>query len=394
MDWIDTQILRLKNTIKRQSLRKTLSIYIFIAIITVLILYILTVVFCKGWVNLVYTKYSIDTHGYIPIEVLVELEFIDKVILYGANTIKLYSILIYSIVAIIITSNMFYKNTIRIPIEILKEEAKHISRNDLSFCCICNSGNELGEICEAFDNMRIQLIKSNENIWSLMEGQRQLNSMFAHDIRTPLTVMQGYTDLLINYYPEGKITEEKLLGTLSLIKVQLNRLKDFSEKMKDIQDINSIRINQNSTDLSLLKKKIIDIVSGINVESKFQISIIDHLQDHKGYIDESIVLQVVDNLLSNATSFAKSSIDIILQLEDNFLYVYVRDDGIGFSKKELYSALNPYYSSRSGIDGHFGLGLNICKVLCEKHGGKLTLNNSTRGGAIICASFFTVVDKK
>ena len=40
------------------------------------------------------------------------------------------------------------------------------------------------------------------------------------------------------------------------------------------------------------------------------------------------------------------------------------------------------------------LGLSICKILCEKHGGKLTLNNSTKGGAITSASFFAIVDKK
>lgn len=394
MDWIDAQLLKMKDKLMKQSLRKTLSIYIIIATVSVIFMYVITVVFCKGWMNLVYTKYSIDTHSYIPIQVLVKLELIDKVILYGAYYVKTYSILIYSIVAIPIISNVFYKNTLRIPIEILKEEASHISRNDLSFCCIYNSGNELGEICKLFDDMRIQLIKSNENIWSLMEGQRQLNSTFAHDIRTPLTVMQGYTDLLFKYYPQGLISEEKLLDTLSLMQSQLSRLKEFSEKMKDIQDINSIKINQSITDFNLLKKRITDIANGINVESKFQINITDNLKDHRGYVDENIILQVIDNLLSNAISFARSNIDILLQIEDDFLYIYIRDDGDGFSKKELYFAQNPYYSNRIGIDGHYGLGLSICKILCEKHGGKLTLNNSTKGGAIICASFFSVVDKK
>lgn len=394
MDWIDKQLLKLKDKIKAQSLRKTMSLYIFIAIIAVIIFYILTMAFCKSWKGLVYTKYSIDINSYMPIEALVKLEPIDKVILYGARIIRVYSIVIYSIIAIIITSNLFYKNKIKAPIEILKEEAKYISRNDLSFSCIYNSGDELGEICDAFDSMRLQLIKNNENIWSLMEGQRQLNSAFAHDIRTPLTVMQGYTDLLVKYYPQGKITEEKLLQTLNLMQSQLTRLKQFSQKMKDIQDIDDIKIRQKLYDFKLLEKKIQEIINGINIKSNIQINIFNNLEESKGYLDESVVLQVIDNLLSNAISFAESNIDIILEWEDDFLYIYVRDDGRGFFKKELYYALKPYYSSRKGMDGHFGLGLSICKVLCEKHGGKLTLNNSTKGGAIICASFFAIVDKE
>ena len=394
MDWIDDKILKLKEKIKEQSLKRTLSIYIFIAIIIVIILYIITLFFCRGWKNLVYTKYYIDIKSYMPFELMAELEPIDKVILYGADIIEKYSIIIYSMIAIVLTSNMFYKNNIKAPIEILKEEAKHISRNDLSFSCVYNSGNELGEICESFNKMRIQLIKNNENMWSLMEWQRQLNLAFSHDLRTPLTVMQGYTDFLLKYYPQGKITDEKLLDTLILMQSQLSRLKDFSEKMKNIQDINSIEIKQKLTNFNMLKKKIIDIANGINVKSNFKINIIDNLKEDKGYIDENIVLQVIDNLLSNAVSFAKSNIDIILQWEDDFLYIYIRDDGVGFSKKDLYSALKPYYSNRSGMDGHLGLGLSICKILCEKHGGKLTLNNSTKGGAITSASFFAIVDKK
>lgn len=393
MDWVDEKLLKLQDKIKSQSLRRTLSIYICIAIVVVIIFYVLTMVFCEGWKVLVYTKYSIDISSYIPIEILVTLDSIDKYILQGISIVSRFSIVVYSIIAIIITSNVFYKNKINEPIEILKEEAKHISRNDLSFSCIYNSGDELGKICEAFDNMRLQLIKNNENMWSLMEGQRQLNSAFAHDLRTPLTVMQGYTDLLLKYYPKGKITEEKMMDTLTLMQGQLIRLKEFSEKMKDIQDIETIEVRQSVNTLSSLVRSIEDTIGGIKVNNNIDINILSNIKETKYYFDQNIILQVIDNLLSNALSFATSKIDIILEWEDNFLYIYVRDDGKGFSSKELYSASKPYYSSRSGTDGHFGIGLTICKMLCEKHGGKLTLNNSTKGGAVICASFFAIVDK-
>ncbi|WP_315167843.1 HAMP domain-containing sensor histidine kinase [Metaclostridioides mangenotii] len=394
MDWIDDKILKLKNKMKVQTLRKAMSLYIFIAIVTVTILYILTVVFCQGWISLVYAKYSIDIKSYMPIETIVKLESIDKFILYGANITKEYSIVVYSIIAIIITSNSFYKNKIKVPIDILKEEAKHISRNDLSFSCIYNSGDELGEICEAFDKMRTQLIINNKNIWSLMEGQRQLNSAFAHDIRTPLTVMQGYTDILVKYHPQGKITEEKLIETLILIQSQLIRLKNFSETMKNIQNIEAIEIKSKLTEFNLLEKEIKEIINGIKVRNDIEINIYNKLKEDKGYFDINIILQVIDNLLSNALSFTKDKIDIILEWENDIIYIYIRDNGEGFSTKELYSASNPYYSSRAGIDGHFGIGLTICKSLCEKHGGKLSLNNSANGGSLICASFFSIVDKK
>lgn len=394
MDWLENSISVFKNKIKRQSLKKTLSLYICISIIVVLTLYILTVVFCQGWIELVYTKYSIDLDNGIPINIIIDLKLLDKIILYSANFVKTFSVSIYSVIAIIITSNLFYKSKIQVPVEILKEGAKNISCNNLDFSFIYNNNDEFSDICEAFDKMRLQIIKNNKSNWDLINAQKQLNSAFAHDIKTPLTVIQGYTEFLAKYYKEGKITENKLLSTLDLIQSQIIRLHNFSDKMKDIQDINSFEIKQKITEFKSLNDKIEDIVNGLKNKTKININIVNKIKKHSGYFDENTILQVIDNLLSNAISFSKSSIEIILDFEYEFLYIYVKDDGIGFSKDDISNALKPYYSSRKNNTTHFGIGLSICSVLCEKHGGKLTLNNSIYGGAIVCATFLVVVDKK
>lgn len=385
MDWIDKKILEFKDKIRMKSLRKTMSLYIFIAIIAVLILYFLTLVFCNGWINLVYNKYLFDVNSHTALDSLVG---IDKFIIIVIRIIRTYSILLYSIIAIIITSNMFYKNKFEQPLNILKTEAEYISRSDLSFSCTYTSGDEMEEICEAFDKMRIQLSKNNERIWSLMEGQRQLNSAFAHDLRTPLTVMQGYIELLIKYYPQGKISDEKLMENLTLMQSQINNLKDFSMRMKDVQDIEAIDIRKELKDLNILESDIQKVIKGLKVNSGINMKIYNNLCVKKGYFDEGIILQVVENLLSNALTYAYASIDIIMENDNDLLSIYVRDDGKGFSKKDLYSASRPYYNGREKKEGHFGMGLAICKILCEKHGGKLSLNNSTRGGAIACVSFY------
>ena len=109
-------------------------------------------------------------------------------------------------------------------------------------------------------------------------------------------------------------------------------------------------------------------------------------------IDASAVFEVYENLLSNALRFASSRIDVTVADEDGMLSVRVADDGAGFSPKELVSAAKPYYSGRQDDGGdadkyHFGLGLHICKTLCEKHGGTLTLENADGGGAVVTAKF-------
>ncbi len=101
--------------------------------------------------------------------------------------------------------------------------------------------------------------------------------------------------------------------------------------------------------------------------------------------DENLIQEVVDNLIINALRYVVSQIDIIINLEQDKLYLYIKDDGRGFSKELLDKGIRPYFTTS---DGHAGLGLTICRTLCKKHGGSLELMNSVQGGAIACAYFY------
>lgn len=401
MDWIDEKIKFLKDKLKITSLKKSLGIYILIAILAVIVAYITTIVFCEGWRTLIYQEYSntksimYNSEGTLTVEVqgidpadTTGVISLDSKLIFIIDLIEKGSILLYSIIAIGFTSHIFYRNRLEEPINLLIEEARYISRNDLSFECRYESGDEMSEICSAFDKMRVQLSKNQESMWNMMEEQRRLNAAFAHDLRTPLTVMQGYTELLTKYYPTGKMSEEKLLDTLKLLEDQVNRLKKFSETMKDIHTFEGIKIKKSKKKLIDLVESIRRIASGLKGLESIIIDIQNNLSIDEAYYDDHVILEVLENLLSNALSYTNSHIDILLENEGDMLHLYVRDDGKGFSKEELFMATSPYYSSRADSSEHFGIGLTICKLLCEKHGGSLSISNSTRGGAIVCASFF------
>ena len=73
--------------------------------------------------------------------------------------------------------------------------------------------------------------------------------------------------------------------------------------------------------------------------------------------------------------------------EAEWLTIFVKDDGDGFSAKALKEAKKLYYSEDKGMSNHFGMGLYISEKLCEKHGGNLTLVNGMDQGAIVAARF-------
>ena len=82
-----------------------------------------------------------------------------------------------------------------------------------------------------------KLAKRQGQIWEEMEEQRRLNAAFAHDLRTPLTVLQGYVDLLETYYPAGRISQEKMMEILEMMGGQVDRLRRFGDTMKKIHSL-------------------------------------------------------------------------------------------------------------------------------------------------------------
>lgn len=106
-------------------------------------------------------------------------------------------------------------------------------------------------------------------------------------------------------------------------------------------------------------------------------------------VDGNVVMQVFENIVSNAVRYAVNTIDVSCHISADHLVISVSDDGAGFSEEELKTATAPYYTgSPNDSEHHFGLGLYLCKILCEKHNGALKLTNNSTTGACVIASFF------
>ena len=302
MDWLEDKYYRLKERLRQSSLKNALILYIVFAIISVIVVYTFTIRICDNWDYLIsinkdtrtYVVYNEKNGEYIH-KSNQSTTRLDRNIHRVIELIRNYSILIYSGFAIYYTSRRFYKDKILEPIEILMKEAKCISRNDFSFSCNYQSKDELGAICQAFDYTRRRLIKNQDTIEGLMEAQSQLNAAFAHDLRTPLTVMKGYTELLLRYYPEGKISQEKLLETIQLVHAQINRLQQFSETMKGIRNFEALVVEKKE----MKAIEIIDLIQaniqGLNVRSKIQFTVEGRELEEIIAVDTHLVLEVLDN---------------------------------------------------------------------------------------------------
>lgn len=374
----------------KKSLKMALFMYIVAGIVAIVIACILILNYFERWQEMIRT-----TAGFTEKEVLTALHTVytlettrvsDEVIRQLAilDMVQMFSVFICIVLGIVIVSRLYYKKKLELPLEILKLEIECIGRDDLNFDCSYYSGDEMEEICTAFNHMRLQLIKTQGNLWKLLEKQRELNAAFAHDIRTPVTVMKGYSQMLLKFYPEGKISEEKLLETLQMIDRQADRLERFSDTMKEIHSLDEWQIEKKITTMKELMEKLSANLKGMAGGERKTLAAYDGEGEQTLYCDMHLIEEVADNLFANGFRHAKETVELKGSICEGTLYLYVKDDGAGFSGEAQERAMRPYFTTDKE---HFGMGLTICKTLCGKHGGDLAITNSIDGGAIVCAMF-------
>lgn len=374
---------------RQMTLKKSLAVYILTALTVVAFFACFLIAFFENWKGIVRqvndesdtlavmyedSGYKVEWNYPSPkaareIEILSFLEIAAVFLCGGA--------------AVICVSHQYYKRKLEEPLKILKREMEFIGRDDLSFDCSYVSNDELGEVCDTLNRMRKQLVKNQENLWQLMEAQRNLNAAFAHDIRTPLTVMRGYTQMMLKFYPEGKLSEEKMIETLQMLERQTDRIEQFSLTMKEIHNMEEWKVDRKPFSVKELVQQIRDNLKGMPLEG-IKVDLFCETEDVQIICDKNLIQEVIDNMLTNALRYAKERIIISIVKEEEGLFLYVKDDGKGFSKEEIMKAARPYFST---TEDHFGLGLTICQTLCKKHGGDLELMNSLEGGAIVSAYF-------
>lgn len=285
---------------------------------------------------------------------------------------------------------IFYFTKLKRPLSLLSHASARIAESELDFTLDYPGSDEMAKLCVAFEKMRNALDENNQKMLHMIDERKQLNDAYTHDLRTPIAVLKGYTDMLLKYLPKGKLPPEEVLETAKTMSAHVSRLEQFVDSMNTAQKLEDLSIQKEAVStedfLAHLRESTEILCKGCGLSCAFEAPITSKTL----HLDPSAVIQVYENLLSNATRFAKSSVAIRCTCGISCFSITVTDDGEGFSDRDLLKAAHPYYSGQSEKqEYHFGLGLHICRTLCEKHGGNLRLENATNEGAKITAQFST-----
>lgn len=318
--------------------------------------------------------FSVDDAIWQPLSTL------DNIMYYGAYVAMIGLPAIYSFAGIGITATIYYRKKLRCPIAQLQTGVEKIQENDLDFHIEYNENDELGQLCCSMEKMRRELRKNNKALWEALEQRKLLNASVAHDLRTPITVLKGYLDYLEKNIPQDKLTEDMLLDTVSSMQGAAARLEQYVECVHNIEKVESIEIKCQPENTKLLLSEI-EKNAGYLKQGK-EIVISSNILSNEINIDKSVLFRILENLLQNALRYAEHQVQIDLSQKGTFLILTVKDDGQGFSEADLTNAITVFFSKEKE---HFGIGLSICKVLCEKHGGCLNIANNKEKGACVIA---------
>jgi PAS domain S-box-containing protein len=214
----------------------------------------------------------------------------------------------------------------------------------------------------------------------------ELVSMVAHELRSPLTSISGFSELLL----DSDITKSQSEEYATIILNESRRLSDLINKFLDISRIEAGRIQPKKVSLDLLE--IVQIVVGNNsyLSSKKNIEVEIHSISRLGkiYADAGMMEQVFLNLFSNAVKYSPNNtrIDFVLKASDGEVVVQIQDHGYGISPKALPHIFEKFYrvtdneATREVVGS--GLGLALVKQIVDLHGGHIEVESKLGHGSV------------
>jgi len=275
--------------------------------------------------------------------------------------------------AIALLLGVLLARTISRPMSELRAATQLVARGKLGHQVPVRSQDEIGQLATSFNKMSADLAHSNEL-------RQQLTADIAHDLRTPLSVIHGYTEAL---------DEGKLQGSQSIYRTMHVQVQHLTRLVEDLRTLSLADAGQ----LPLMRQPVdaqalLEHTALLYMDQAARQGVALRVEADSGLraleIDADRMAQVLGNLLSNALRYTQAGGKILLSAEetDHAIALRVADTGAGITPEDLPHIFDRFYradQSRSD-SGESGLGLAIAKSIVEAHGGTVGVESQPGTG--------------
>ena len=219
--------------------------------------------------------------------------------------------MIFSIVGILICGFIFYRKKLNKPLKLLENSMEQISNKNLDFELYYNSNDEMGRLCCTFEEMRQTLEKTYKELWKMIEERRLVQASVAHDLRNPISIIEGYAEYLQTNLQNDNLSKEKILEITSNINKTAKRLERYTESIRTINALEDIEVNRKEIST---RKFIEDVKSDLKQMTKSKGIGLDleaeKLFKEKIKIDSYIIYRILENIVNNALRYSKEKINL------------------------------------------------------------------------------------
>jgi signal transduction histidine kinase len=272
------------------------------------------------------------------------------------------------------------------PIEKLKLGVDEISKGNYNVKVECDVPNDLGLLIYSFNEMALKLYESERIQNEYEENRKNLVANISHDLKTPITAIQGYIEALLDENIKFQGDKDKYLKTIHHNTVYINKLIDdlFLFSKLDMQKLDfafeSVEIGTFMDDFMEeykfdLEEKNIQFQYTADLKKEYRVS-----------LDGKRFHQAFNNIISNAVQHGPEndlSIEIRMYLEKDYICLAIEDNGYGIAEDKLPYIFERFYRIDIERKKEYmctGLGLAIARELIEAHCGKITVSSKEKEG--------------
>lgn len=227
------------------------------------------------------------------------------------------------------------------------------------------------ETKDELQKMALTFNRMIERLDANLERQRQFVSDASHEMKTPLTVIKSYADLLRR---RGIKNEVMTLDAIDSIYSETTRMQKMTERFLDLANTElETVLEYRSINLVMLCQSILNQLKGV-----YKRNISFHYKEPTCIVtgDELKIKQVIIILLDNAMKYSDDKIDVFLENNEQDIVIRVKDYGIGIPENELANIFERFYrvnKARNPGTGGTGLGLTIARNIMKQHNGELSV---------------------
>ena len=232
----------------------------------------------------------------------------------------------------------------------------------------------------------------NKKLYQMAKEREQLKTDFianmSHELRTPLNIITSASMLLeMKSQKEETVSSEYILDKLNHINQSSNRLRRLINNLIDISKFDSgfFECNCKNENIVYVVEDIVHEVVDYAKEKNIELIFDTEEEEIISFIDKEKIERVILNLLSNAIKFTNENgkIEVYMKSDNNFIYISIKDNGIGISKEKIDHIFQRFYQVDNLLSrGSEGSGIGLCIVdeIIRMHGGKINIESEINKG--------------